>query len=368
MTTDAELIDKETPSLENLSEKGVQQESESEHGESVEPERDPVSNYGWICVVCVFLINGHTWGLNSSVRIPQYNLRSHEANGRLQYGVFLAHYLSSNKFPGATRLDFAFVGGLSISMAMLISPVAMIATRELGTRTTLLIGVFFETISLIGASFANEIWQLFLSQGICFGWGMGFLFVGSVGIIPQWFTVRRSLANGIGTAGSGLFGMVYSLATEAMIQSLGLAWAFRILGIVSFAVNFTCAIVVRDRNKQVGASLLAFDWRLFKRPEFVLLLGYGVFSMLGYIVLLFSLPNYAQSVGLTSRQGALIGALLNLGQGLGRPPIGYFSDSVGRINIAGIATFLSGLFALVIWIFAKSYGVSFVTSCGYLRG
>lgn len=240
----------------------------------------------------------------------------------------------------------------------------MKATRKLGTRTTLLIGVFFETISLIGASFASETWQLFLSQGVCFGWGMGFLFVGSVGIIPQWFTLRRSLANGIGTAGSGLFGMVYSLATEAMIQSLGLAWAFRILGIVSFAVNFTCAIVVRDRNKQLGASLLAFDWRLFKRPEFVLLLGYGVFSMLGYIVLLFSLPNYAQSVGLTPRQGALIGALLNLGQGLGRPPVGYFSDSVGRINIAGIATFLSGLFALVIWIFAKSYGVSFADYCG----
>jgi len=99
----------------------------------------------------------------------------------------------------------------------------------------------------------------------------------------------------------------------------------------------------------------------------VLLLGYGVFSMLGYIVLLFSLPNYAQSVGLTSRQGALIGALLNLGQGLGRPPIGYFSDSVGRINIAGTATFLSGLFALVIWIFAKSYGVSMLQTANEAR-
>ena|ERR1700761_860712 len=186
---------------------------------------------------------------------------------------------------------------------------------------------------------------------------MGFLFVGSVGIIPQFFTKRRSLANGIGTAGSGIFGMVYSLATNAMIQHLGLAWAFRILGIVSFAVNFICAMLIKDRNKQVGASLLAFDIRLFWRPEFLLLLGYGFFSMLGYIVLLFSLPNYANSVGLTAKQGSVIGAILNLGQGLGRPPIGYFSDSVGRINIAGLMTFLSGLFALVIWPFAKSYGV-----------
>ena len=43
--------------------------------------------------------------------------------------------------------------------------------------------------------------------------------------------------------------------------------------------------------------------------------------------------------------------------GLGRPFVGYFSDSFGRINMAGTCTFLAGLFSLVIWIFAKSYGV-----------
>jgi predicted MFS family arabinose efflux permease len=142
-----------------------------------------------------------------------------------------------------------------------------------------------------------------------------------------------------------------------MIERLGLAWAFRILAILSFVVNTVCALIVRDRNKQVGSHQLAFDIALFKRPEFLLLLGYGFFSMLGYVVLLFSLPNYATSVGLTSSQGSILAAMLNLGQGLGRPPIGFFSDSVGRINIAGLMTFLSGLFALVIWVFAKSYGV-----------
>ncbi|KAF2422598.1 MFS general substrate transporter [Tothia fuscella] len=295
--------------------------------------------YGWICCGCCFFINGHTWGINSS------------------YGVFLAHYLASNTFPGATRLDFAFVGGLSISMAMLLSPLATYTTRRFNTRTTLLIGVLFETLSLIGASFATTTWQLFLSQGICFGWGMGFLFVGSVGIVPQWFSTKRSLANGIATAGSGIFGMVYSLATEAMIDRISLAWAFRILAILSFTVNLICAILIKDRNKQVGSVQLAFDVRLFKRPEFLLLMGYGFCSMLGYIVLLFSLPNYASSIGLTPNQGAIIGALLNLGQGLGRPPIGLFSDSIGRINMAGICTFASGLLALVIWVFADGYGV-----------
>lgn len=273
------------------------------------------------------------------------------------YGVFLAFYLANNTYPGATALEYAFVGGLSISQALLVSPVATITTRVYGTRTTLLIGVFLQTLALISASFAHKIWHLFLSQGVCFGFGMGFLFVGSVGVVPQWFTKKRSLANGIGTAGSGVGGMMYSLATNAMIERLGVRWAFRILGIVACAVNCVCAMLLRDRNKAIGSRQLAFDYRLFARYEYWLLLGWGFFSMMGYIVLLFSLPNYAVSIGLTARQGSIIGALLNLGQGLGRPIIGIFSDSAGRINLAGAATFLAGFFCFIIWIFAKSFGV-----------
>ncbi|MCJ1308081.1 Tubulin beta chain (Beta tubulin) [Agyrium rufum] len=322
---------------------GVDRETKAEQAVTADspPPQDepPDGGYGWVCVACIFLINAHTWGINSS------------------YGIFLSYYLANDYYPGATNLEFAFIGGLSISMALMVSPVATFTTRKYGTTVTLLIGVVLEAVALIGASFTKEIWQLFLSQGLCFGWGMGFMFVGSVGIAAQWFTTRRSLANGICAAGSGIGGLTYSLATNAMIQSISLEWAFRILGILAFAVNFVCAILVKDRNKAIGASQMSFDVRLFKRMEFLLLLGWGFFSMLGYIVLLFSLPNYALSIGLTAKQGSIVGAMLNLGQGIGRPFVGMFSDSVGRINIAGFLTFLAGLFSFVIWIFAKDFGV-----------
>jgi hypothetical protein len=195
----------------------------------------PNGGYGWICVLAVATINAHTWGLNSA------------------YAVFLAHYLSTSAFAGATPLQYAFIGGLSISQALIVSPVATYTTRRFGTRTTLFIGVVFETGSFIGASFASSIWHLFLSQGVCFGWGMGFLFVGSVGIAAQWFSSRRSLANGCCAAGSGLGGLVYSLAAQAMIRDIGLPWAFRTLAVVAGVVNSVCACVIRDRNKEVGS-------------------------------------------------------------------------------------------------------------------
>ena len=79
--------------------------------------------------------------------------------------------------------------------------------------------------------------------------------------------------------------------------------------------------------------------------------------MLGYVVLIFSLANYANYIGLDAQQASVVSALLNLGQGLGRPPIGYFSDTIGRMNMAGLMTLLCAVFSFAIWIPAKSYGV-----------
>ena len=78
----------------------------------------------------------------------------------------------------------------------------------------------------------------------------------------------------------------------------------------------------------------AFDYRLFQRAEYLLLCAYGWFSILAYVVLIFSLANYANYIGLSASDAAIVSAILNLGQGLGRPPIGYFSDSIGRLNMA----------------------------------
>ncbi|KAK7710660.1 hypothetical protein SLS64_005563 [Diaporthe eres] len=321
------------------------QRNDSETTPDREPEiegrepQPPNGGYGWVCTACVALINAHTWGINSS------------------YGVFLAHYLSTDTYPGATYLQYAFVGGLSISCAMLVSPLATLSTRYYGTQATLSFGTALEVAGLIGASFASSILHLFLSQGVAFGIGMGFLFVGSVGIPPQWFTTKRSLANGVSASGSGFGGLLYSLAAGAMIESIGIAWCFRVLGILALTVNAICITLIRDRHKIIGSRHAAFDTKLFKRPEYLLLNGYGFFSMLGYIALVFSLADYGRSIGLNASQTSVISAMLNLGQGLGRPPTGYFSDSIGRINMAGLTTFSCALLAFVVWIFAKSYGV-----------
>jgi MFS family permease len=278
------------------------------------------------------------------------------------FGVYLAYYIDENSFPEATPLDYAFVGGLSISQITFIAPVVTKFNQKFGLRATLITGAVLEAAALISSSFATRVWQLYLAQGVLFGWGCGFQYIGGSGVVPQWFSRRRAFANSIASSGSGLGGLVWCLATGAMIKNLGLSWAFRITAMVAFAVNFICALLMKDRNKLIKPNERAFDIALFQNGEFVLLLVWGFFSMLGYTILLFSLPTFARNIGLSADQASIVGAMVNLGMAVGRPIIGFYSDSVGGINMAAGATFFGSLVCWFVWMFADSYGVLILTA------
>lgn len=42
-------------------------------------------------------------------------------------------------------------------------------------------------------------------------------------------------------------------------------------------------------------------------------------------------------------------------QGMGRPVIGFYSDRIGRINVAALCTLTAGLAAFFLWIFAAQH-------------
>ncbi|KAL4871147.1 hypothetical protein BDV12DRAFT_206957 [Aspergillus spectabilis] len=284
----------------------------AEQAEQQQPPADdfPEGGYGWICVTCIFLINAHTWGINSA------------------YGVILSFYLFHDEFPGTPALVYALVSGLSISCALLWAPVVTTLSPILSPQFFVVLGAVLEATSMIGASFTTQSWQLFLSQGICFGLGMGSLFMSTVGVPNQ--------------------------------CQFGFRWAFRILGIISFTVNLSCGMLVRERRSAPYTSslkkrrFLNLNPSLLHNRSFLLFLTWGFFSILGYIALLFSLASYTQSIGLSSDKGSLASALLNLGQALGRPLVGFLSDHYGRIRVPAIATALCGFFCLVFWPFTSS--------------
>jgi hypothetical protein len=77
---------------------------------------------------------------------------------------------------------------------------------------------------LAGFGLCNPDMHLFLSQGVCFGWGSGFLCLTATRVLPPWFSTHRSLAVWFASSGAGLGGLAYNLAAGRAIEVLGLGW------------------------------------------------------------------------------------------------------------------------------------------------
>lgn len=131
----------------------------------------------------------------------------------------------------------------------------------------------------------------------------------------------------------------------------------RLTAILSCSILFIATLLIRNRNNAIRPSERGFDIKLLRRPDVLLLLLWEFMSMLGYIALLFSLPDYADSMGLSDTQATTVNAILNLGTAVGRPLIGIISDRFGRIEVAGILTCACGISCLTIWLPATSYRV-----------
>ncbi|PSK46410.1 hypothetical protein B9Z65_5378 [Elsinoe australis] len=305
------------------------------------PEYDiPDGGYGWVCIACVATVNFNTWGCATS------------------YGIYLAYYLNARIFPGATALDFALIGGLQFAMAMLLAPVVTPICKKIQTRPTMGIGIIIMSLGYILAGFANgRIWVLYLTQGFMVGSGLSFIFVPASAVLPQWFWRRRTMSVGLTSAGAGLGGLVYSLATDPMIRNLGLPWALRITGIIAFSCNTIATIFIKDRNKIIKPTQNGFAVYLLKRKRVLILLGHSFFVMLGYISVLYSISSFALSLGIDQRRASLATAFLNLGTTLGRPFVGVASDRFGRFKVAFWCTFVSGILCFALWLPTNSFGL-----------
>lgn len=63
----------------------------------------------------------------------------------------------------------------------------------------------------------------------------------------QYFNKKRGIANGIVYAGGGLGGTAISFAMDALIQKLGIAWTFRVLGIAMLVTGLPAAWLIKER-------------------------------------------------------------------------------------------------------------------------
>ncbi|SCV02838.1 LAME_0H05622g1_1 [Lachancea meyersii CBS 8951] len=304
----------------------------------------PDGGYGWVCCACLTVVFLSTWGASAGS------------------GIFLAYYLNTEAFPGATKYDYALIAGFNVFGGQGFSPPAMILARMIGFRATMCLGVVILFTGFFLASFATKLWQLYLTQGFLFGLGIAFVFIPATTILPGWFLKKRSTAFGISYLGTGAGGVIYSISVQEMITKTGnQRWALRMLAIVCAATCTLATILLRQRvpSKPVGFKswcvikqqiLLVFQWRVVKTYKINLVCVWTTFTLFGYNLMIFTLSPYGVSRGLSSKQSSLLTIVLNAAQCVGRPTIGVIGDRYGRVNTTVVLTSILAIFLFAFWI------------------
>jgi MFS family permease len=311
----------------------------------------PDGGYGWVCCGCVSVMNMATWGANSS------------------FGVLLSFYLESDEFPGATPTEFALMTGLLMFFTLSTISLSSILLYKFGYRLTVTCGIVIQLGAYIGASFATTVVQLIMTQGVLLGIAIGMIFGANSIVLPTWFLKRRAVAIGISQAGIGIGGIIFSLSSNALIQRTGdCKWALRSLGIISFVVCTITMFLVRIRRastdrfaKDADVTVMdvirsVMDYKVLRSFPLHLTTVWAGLASMGYVICLFSLSNYAISIGLTANQATITTVVFNLSQAFGRPLTGVCCEWVGRVNFSIFATLYTSFIVFVWWINVHSFG------------
>lgn len=128
----------------------------------------------------------------------------------------------------------AFVGLYAISMLVLGLAAPLIGTLfdRLGPRTLAIGGVAAMGGALFAASYAERLWQLQITLGLCCGIAIAAL--GGVmqsALLSRWFRTRLSTAIAIGYCSGGIGGLLFSPFAQALIDWGGWRFAYRHIGL-----------------------------------------------------------------------------------------------------------------------------------------
>lgn len=335
--------------------------------------------WAWTAAVCVMCINTFSWGLNAC------------------FGVYLNYYITVEYFPGATMEQYVMIGGLGLGLSFMVCSITTALIRRVYYKIIMAIGTALMFMSYFLASISKTITQLIMFQGflVSIGWALtaGASFV----ILPTWFLKKRSIAQGIATAGGGLGGLIFARPIDEIIKTYmkkpeyidnphegfrqGMQWALRMEALVCGFMLTISIILIRTyrplkdnsgSNKPFIIEMFSFLTRfdLLKQVPMLCLIAWNLVYGLAYTILLFSLSSYATSIGLTYKQGSNVTTVQSLAQTVGRPSLGIISDKIGRVNTTIIVTFIVSILAFLFWIFVTTYSqlLAFAFLIGFLLG
>lgn len=230
-------------------------------------------------------------------------------------------------------------------------------------------GVAVMVLGLITSSFAQEVWQLILTQGLLYAFGGIIICNPMLLFLDGWFIRRKSLAFGIMWAGTGAFGVFIPFFLSWGLDHFGFRSILRAWGGASAVLLGPMMLFVKPRLpvtlSSTEASRQRFDWKFAMSPAFIAFQIGNTLQGLGYFIPGIYLPSYARTLGVSSTATTATVVLLNTMGVLGSISVGLLIDRIHVTTILIIFAFESALSVFDFWGMSTSLPLLLVFSAVY---
>ncbi|KAI0824006.1 MFS general substrate transporter [Trametes gibbosa] len=278
------------------------------------------------------------------------------------YGIFQDYYTSHAPFDKSSGVAISAVGTVALALqygeAIFLS--FIYGRYPDFMRLGMWAGLSLYFASLFCSSFATEVWQLILLQGVGVGIGGGLLYMPVIQLLPEWFSERRGLAGGIIFAGTGLGGFVFPFVLNALLDKVGLHWTLRIWAL---GTSFFSGIALFGMRSRFPIPKFSAHQR---RPRFIpphisfvknpLFWTFAVTNMLqGLSYFPVSLYIAAFTRALSDQLTAtIVLSLFNSSAVVGQIILGHLTDRFPYPMIMVVSAVGSALSAFFLWGFADA--------------
>ena len=265
-----------------------------------------------------------------------------------------AYAYSVYKNPIATELGwdasqitiaFTIMMGLAGFAAALFGGVV----EKLGPRKAAMVAAVLFGLGQGGAGFAilsDSVVLYWLTYGLLSGVGMGIGYIAPVSTLVKWFPNRRGLATGMAVLGFGAGALITAPVAANLMESVGIANTYFILGISYFILMMAGAlyiappkpgeveemVVTVGGKKQELAQMTARQ--AVKTKQFWMLWSMHLINVTSGLMMISVASPMAQEIaGLSVAAAATMVGLMGLFNGGGRLIWAAASDYMGRQNV-----------------------------------
>lgn len=231
-------------------------------------------------------------------------------------------------------------------------------------KSLIVTGTFFVCFGFMMTSLSRQYWQVLLAQGVVVGLGNGFLWVPSVAILPQYFTTKKALANGIAAAGSSVGGIVYPITFRHLEQRVGFGWATRTIAFIALG-TLSISITIMKQRVMPKQKRKLWDLDAFKDPSYTLYCLGMFLAFASFYGPVYYVQPYAIQTGIVTQNfGFYLLPILNAASVPGRIIPNFAADHIGVLNVLIPASIMTGVMALI-WITVHTFSGVIAFACFY---